>query len=68
MENIELDNLINQTNDENLKDVLEYIKYASPSNQNEYTGYFKDKNLIFILAEGFNEIAVIKNLHQHYIN
>ena len=62
VENIELDNLINQTNDENLKDVLEYIKYASPSNQNEYTGYFKDKNLIFILAEGFNEIAVNKEL------
>lgn len=62
IEDIPLDDLINQTKDENLKNVFEYIKNTSPSNQNEYTGYFKDKNLIFILAEGFNEIAVNKEL------
>ncbi|MDE5888639.1 MAG: LTA synthase family protein, partial [Bacilli bacterium] len=32
-----------------------------PTNKSEYTGMFKDKNLIFILAEGFNEIAVDKD-------
>ncbi len=35
-----------------------YIKQTQPTKQNEYTGMFEGKNLIFILAEGFNEIAV----------
>ena len=35
---------------------------TEPTNQNEYTGYFKGKNLIFILAEGFNSIAVSEEL------
>ncbi|MDE5831342.1 MAG: LTA synthase family protein, partial [Clostridia bacterium] len=34
----------------------------SPTNKSEYTGMFKDKNLIFILAEGFNEVAVSPEL------
>lgn len=51
-----------QTNDETLKSIYEYIETVTPTNKNEYTGYFKDKNLIFILAEGFNSIAVDKDL------
>lgn len=35
-----------------------YMASSTPTMQNEYTGLFKDKNLIFILAEGFNEIAI----------
>lgn len=57
-----LDALIEQTTDKNLKSVYQYIASVSPTNQNEYTGYFKDKNLIFILAEGFNSIAVDQEL------
>lgn len=57
-----LDALIKQTTDKNLKSVYQYIASVSPTNQNEYTGYFKDKNLIFILAEGFNSIAVDQEL------
>ena len=38
-----------------------YMKDAEASNRHEYTGMFKGKNLIFILAEGFNEIAVDKD-------
>ena len=53
-----LDTLINQTTDKGLKNVYQYIASVQPTNKNEYTGYFKDKNLIFILAEGFNSIAV----------
>lgn len=41
--------------------INEYIANQVPSNKSEYTGMFKDKNLIFILAEGFNEIAVDEN-------
>lgn len=51
-----------QTNDKTLKSIYEYIEKVTPTNKNEYTGYFKDKNLIFILAEGFNSIAVDKDL------
>ena len=57
-----LDELINQTTDKGLKNVYEYISSTEPTNQNKYTGYFKDKNLIFILAEGFNSIAVDETL------
>lgn len=45
-----------------VKQLSEYFANASKTNKNEYTGMFKDKNLIFILAEGFNEIAVDKDL------
>lgn len=57
-----LEELIAQTDDEGLKNVYEYINSKEPTNKNKYTGYFKGKNLIFILAEGFNSIAVDKNL------
>ena len=51
-----------QTTDETLKSIYEYIESVESTNKNEYTGYFKDKNLIFILAEGFNSIAVDEEL------
>lgn len=44
------------------KSLYEYFYNSVPTNQNDYTGYFKGKNLIFILAEGFNEIAVSEEL------
>lgn len=45
-----------------IQDLYDYFKNQSPTNQNDYTGYFKDKNLVFILAEGFNTIAVSEEL------
>jgi len=57
-----LEEKIEQTKDKTLKSIYQYIDSVSPTNKNEYTGYFKDKNLIFILAEGFNSIAVDKEL------
>ena len=59
---LRLEELMAQTSDEGLKNVYEYIANKKPTNKNKYTGYFKDKNLIFILAEGFNSIAVDENL------
>ena len=35
-----------------------YMANATPTNKSKYTGMFKGKNLIFILAEGYNEIAL----------
>ena len=57
-----LEEKIEQTKDKTLKSIYKYINSVNPTNKNEYTGYFKDKNLIFILAEGFNSIAVDKEL------
>ena len=59
---LNLEELIQQTTDANLKQIYQYINSIEASNKNEYTGYFKDKNLIFILAEGFNTIAVSPEL------
>ena len=50
-----------------LKDKLDnntynYISNNIGSKQNEYTGMFKGKNLIYIVAEAFNEIAISEEL------
>lgn len=59
---INFEELKSSTNDKKLIDIYNYMESNEPTSKNEYTGYFKDKNLIFILAEGFNHIAVDKNL------
>lgn len=38
--------------------VKNYIENEPATTQNKYTGIFKDKNLIYIVAESFSEIAV----------
>jgi len=59
---LKLEELKEKTNDKTLKSIYQYIESVEPTNKNKYTGYFKDKNLIFILAEGFNSIAVDEKL------
>lgn len=54
--NIDFSNL--STTDKNLKTLNNYMATAEATKKHKYTGMFKDKNLIFILAEGFNGIAV----------
>lgn len=49
---------INETKD--LEDLSYYFSVDTPTYKNEYTSMFKDKNLIFIMAETFNMIAVDK--------
>ena len=48
--------------DNNILDMNKYFKSRNLTNQNEYTGKFKNKNLIYILAEGFNTIAIDEKL------
>ena len=50
------------TNNNTIKDLNNYFVSQKGSKQNQYTGYFKNKNLIYIMAESFNEIAVNKDL------
>lgn len=60
--NIDFNSLkINATSDEE-KELYEYLENNVVTSKNEYTGMYKGKNLIFILAEGFNSIAVDEKL------
>lgn len=59
---IDFDLLIESESDATLIQMHEYFKNEEPTNQNIYTGLFKDKNLIFIVAEGFNNMAVFEDI------
>lgn len=59
---IDFNSLIEGEKDSTVKNMHQYFKNENPSNKNEYTGIFKGKNLIFIVAEGFSPIAVDENL------
>ena len=59
---IDFEKLISNEKEENVLKLHEYMKNDTGTLKNEYTGMFKDKNLIFILAESFNEIAVNEKL------
>ena len=55
---LDIDFLSLTTSNKNIEKLNNYMSNEIPTKKNQYTGMFKDKNLIFILAEGFNEIAV----------
>lgn len=60
--NIDFNSLIETETNSTLKKMHTYFNNESGTKQNEYTGMFKDKNLIFFLAESFNSIAVDETL------
>lgn len=47
---------------DDLKDLYEYFDSATPSYTNEYTGMFKDYNVIFFTAESFSQYCIDKEL------
>ena len=55
-------NFNKKTNDIYIKNLNNYFKNREPSNKNEYTGIFKNKNLIFITAESFDFNIIDKDL------
>ncbi len=55
---IDFEQLIAQETDEDIIDMHRYFSSKEPTMQNEYTGMFEGKNLIFITAEGFWKYAV----------
>ncbi len=59
---IDFDSLIASETNSTIKSMHEYFKNDTGTLQNEYTGFFKDKNLILFMAESFNEIAVKKEI------
>lgn len=59
---IDFDKMLLDTKDSTVKSMTEYFMSDIGTQQNDYTGLFKDKNLIYIMAESFNEIAVNETL------
>ena len=46
---IDFDEMIANETNSNIIAMHEYIRTVTPTNQNEYTGMFEGKNIIFIL-------------------
>lgn len=59
---INFDELIENEEDETIKEMHDYFKNQEPSKKNEYTGMFEGKNLIVIVAESFSTIAIREDL------
>lgn len=50
--------LVNQEDNEALAAMHDYFARVEPTNKNEWTGYFRGKNLVWIVAEAFSSLAV----------
>lgn len=59
---IDFASLIEKEKDVTAKSLYAYFENEIPTKQNAFTGMYQGKNLIFILAESFNSIAVSKEL------
>lgn len=61
-ENIPFKTLIKSESNDVIKNIHTYFSKETPTEKNKFTGMFKDKNVIFIIAESFDEIAIDKDL------
>lgn len=59
---IDFEALISSTQDEDLNTINNFFKNRQATEKNEYTGLFKDKNLIFILAESLDKNIINKDV------
>lgn len=59
---IDFEALAEAETNETLKNMHEYFGSRTPTEKNEYTGMFEDKNLILLTAEGFSPYAIDKEL------
>ena len=55
---IDFDVLIENEEDDGIKSAHLWFSQRSPTPENLWTGYFKGKNLIWIVAEGFSTLAM----------
>ncbi len=51
-----------ETNNKEIKTINTYMNNTLGSEKNQYTGMFKDYNLVYIVAESFSEIGVSEEL------
>ena len=59
---INLDIIANSTDNEEIKEICEYLKKVKPTDKNKYTGRYKDKNLVVFVAESFSNMAIRKDI------
>lgn len=59
---IDFESLISSERDSKILSMHKYFSNITPSQQNEYTGYFKGKNLILITAEAFSPYVISEDL------
>ena len=59
---IDFEALIEDAPNETIADMHKYFSTVPSTQQNEYTGYFKGKNLIFLTLEGFSYRVIDPNL------
>lgn len=60
--NIDFEELIENEQDETIKEMHEYFKEQEATNKNEYTGMFEGKNLIVLVAESFSSLAIREDI------
>lgn len=60
--NIENIDFTKKTNNIKIDELNNYFKYNKATKKNEYTGIYKNKNIIYILAESLYPIAIDKDL------
>lgn len=59
---IDFSSLSAKEENKKIKEIHQYIGSKSATKENEYTGIFKDKNVIYILAESLSNIAIDKEI------
>lgn len=59
---VDFDSLISTESNETILNMHKYFASLEPTKTNEYTGYFKGKNLIYITAEGFTSKMISPEL------
>lgn len=59
---IDFDKLIEKESNKKIKNLHSYFKNATTTEKNKYTGIFKNKNLIVLVAEAFSPIAIDKDI------
>ncbi len=59
---IDFETLLESETDSDLLLMHEYFNSVTPTNKNDYTGMFKDYNLVLITAESFSHLAIDKDL------
>lgn len=58
---IDFESLIANESNKTIREMHEYFSSVTPTKQNEYTGLFKGKNLIFLTLEGFSYKTIDKD-------
>lgn len=59
---IDFNQLIENESNETIKKMHQYFQNVTPTMQNEYTGMFKDYNVILLTCEGFSPYAIDEKL------